>query len=129
MHSQWMQTLLSPHGVYLPEDVDTALAGVFGAGVRPLRIEEVLFEAMLDGVARAAGRALSEAEVDRGQRARHARVRRARGLWPWEWRAGHVDEYFEDLLARPQRLAPSTLRAYQWRLKLFSEYVCDRRCP
>ena len=40
-----------------------------------------------------------------------------------------MDEYFEDLLSRPQRLARSTLRAYQWRLKGFSEYVCDRRYP
>jgi integrase/recombinase XerC len=40
-----------------------------------------------------------------------------------------VDEYFEDLLSRPERLARSTLRAYQLRLKLFSEYVCDRRYP
>ena len=49
--------------------------------------------------------------------------------FPWEWRASDVDEYFEDLLSRPQRLARSTLRAYQWRLKGFSEYVCDRRYP
>jgi hypothetical protein len=40
-----------------------------------------------------------------------------------------VDEYFADLLSRPQRLERSTLRAYQWRLKGFSEYVCDRRYP
>ena len=39
------------------------------------------------------------------------------GCWPWEWRAAHADEYFEDLLARPERLARSTLRAYQQRLK------------
>lgn len=42
-----MQSLLSPDGVYSPEDVDLALARVFGAGVRPLHLEEALFEAML----------------------------------------------------------------------------------
>jgi hypothetical protein len=49
MHSQLMQSLLSPHGVYSPADVDGVLARVFGPGVRPLRLEESLFEAMLDG--------------------------------------------------------------------------------
>ena len=31
--------------------------------------------------------------------------------------------------SRPERLARSTLRAYQLRLKVFSEYACDRRYP
>jgi hypothetical protein len=44
-----MQSLLSPHGVYSPQDVDGVLARVFGAGVRPLRFEQALFEAMLGG--------------------------------------------------------------------------------
>jgi len=49
MHSRRMQSLLSPHGVYSTADLDTALARVFGAGVRPLRLEESLFEAMVQG--------------------------------------------------------------------------------
>ncbi len=44
-----MQSLLSPHGVYSPQDVDGAWARVFGVGVRPLHIEQALFEAMLAG--------------------------------------------------------------------------------
>jgi integrase/recombinase XerC len=129
MHSQWMQSLLSPHGVYLPADVDTALARVFGAGVRPLRIEEALFEAMLDGWrAQQTARYLKPKSIVANERGVRMFVEHV-GCWPWEWRAGHVDEYFEDLLSRPQRLARSTLRAYQWRLKLFSEYACDRRYP
>ena len=47
IYSRVMQSLLSPHGVYTEADVDVALAHVFGAGVRPLRIESALFEAML----------------------------------------------------------------------------------
>jgi hypothetical protein len=42
-----MQSLLSPHGVCSPEDVDGALARVFGVGVRPLHIEQSMFDAML----------------------------------------------------------------------------------
>jgi hypothetical protein len=44
-----MQSLLSPHGVYSAEDVEGAMARVFGVGVRPLHIEGALFEAMLAG--------------------------------------------------------------------------------
>src|SRR3954452_22996528 len=49
IHLHWMQSLLSPHGVYAPADVDAALARVFGVGVRPLRLEDALCEAMLTG--------------------------------------------------------------------------------
>jgi integrase/recombinase XerC len=129
MYSQWMQSLLSPHGVYTVADVDVALARVFGAGVRPLHIESALFEAMLSGWrSQQTARYLKTKTI----RANEVGVRRFRdhvGCWPWEWRASHVDEYFEDLLARPERLARSTLRAYQFRLKGFSEYACDRRYP
>jgi hypothetical protein len=49
IESRLMQALLSSHGVYSAEDVDGAMARVFGAGVRPLHIERALFEAMLGG--------------------------------------------------------------------------------
>lgn len=124
-----MQSLLSPHGVYSPQDADAALARVFGAGIRPLHIERALFEAMLAGWRRQqTARFLKPKTIhanEAGVRAFQDHV----GCWPWEWRADHVDDYFEDLLVRPQRLARSTLRAYQLRLKAFSEYVCDRRYP
>jgi integrase/recombinase XerC len=129
MHSQLMRSLLSPHGVYSPADVDTALARVFGAGVRPLHIEEAVLEAMLDGWrAQQTARYLKPKTIQHNERGVRAFVGHV-GRFPWEWRASDVDEYFEDLLSRPQRLARSTLRAYQWRLKGFSEYVCDRRYP
>jgi site-specific recombinase XerD len=124
-----MQSLLSPHGVYSPEDVDGALARVFGPGVRPLHLEQALFEAMLAGWrSQQAARYLKPKSVRANERGVRAFVEHV-GCWPWEWRASHADEYFEDLLTRPQRLARSTLRAYQQRLKGFSEYACDRRYP
>jgi len=124
-----MQSLLSPHGVYTAADVEVALARVFGVGVRPLHLESALFEAMLVGWRRQqAARYLKVKTIG----ANEVGVRRFQehvGCWPWEWRASDVDEYFEDLLSRPERLARSTLRAYQLRLKVFSEYACDRRYP
>jgi integrase/recombinase XerC len=124
-----MKSLLSPHGVYSAQDVDGALARVFGVGVRPLHIEHAMFDAMLAGWrSQQAARYLKPKTIHANETGVRAFVEQV-GCWPWEWRASHADEYFEDLLARPQRLARSTLRAYQQRLKGFSEYVCDRRYP
>ena len=124
-----MHGLLSPHGVYSTQDVDGAMTRVFGAGVRPLHLEQALFEAMIAGWrSQQTARYLKPKSI----RANESGVRAFQehtGCWPWEWRALHADEYFEDLLTRPQRLARSTLRAYQQRLRGFSEYACDRRYP
>lgn len=124
-----MQSLLSQHGVYSPEDVDGALARVFGVGVRPLHLELALFEAMLGGWrSQQTARYLKPKSIRANETGVRSFVEQV-GCWPWEWRASHADEYFEDLLTRPQRLARSTLGAYQQRLKGFSEYACDRRYP
>jgi site-specific recombinase XerD len=124
-----MQNLLSPQGVYAPEDVDGALARIFGVGVRPLHAESAMFDAMLAGWrSQQAARYIKEKTIRANEAGVRAFVTRVE-CWPWEWRAQIVDEYFEDLLARPERLARSTLRAYQQRLRAFSEYVCDRRYP
>jgi len=124
-----MQSLLSPHGVYSAQDVDGVLARVFGAGVRPLHIELAVFDAMLAGWrSQQTARYLKPKTIIANETGVRAFVEHV-GCWPWEWRVSHADEYFEDLLARPDRLARSTLRAYQQRLKGFSEYACDRRYP
>jgi integrase/recombinase XerC len=124
-----MQSLLSPHGVYSPQDVDGALARIFGAGVRPLHIERAVFDAMLAGWrSQQTARYLKPKSIRANETGVRAFVDHT-GCWPWEWCASHVDEYFEDLLSRRQRLARSTLRAYQLRLRGFSEYACDRRYP
>jgi hypothetical protein len=124
-----MQNLLSPDGVYAPDDVDAALARVFGVGIRPLHMERAVFDAMLSGWrSQQAARYIKAKTVDANESGMR-RFAEHVGCWPWEWRSSHVDEYIEDLLARPERLARSTLRAYQFRLKGFSDYVCDRRYP
>ena len=121
--------LRSPDGAYAREDVDAALARVFGAGVRPLRFGEALFGAMLDGWrAQQAARYLKPKTMK-------ANVQAARSFcvhadcWPWEWRPLHADEYFADLLSAPRSLRPATVRGYQIRLKGFLEYVTDERYP
>jgi site-specific recombinase XerD len=110
-------------------DVEHELARVFGDGVRPLRLEEALFEAILAGwVRQQRARLLSEATI----RPRAALVRRLHahaGAWPWEWRAEDLEEWIEDLAVGPPGLHVSTLRSYQIAIRLFCEYLIDRRYP
>jgi hypothetical protein len=79
-----MRSLLSPHGVYLPQDVDGALARIFGAGVRPLHQEGALFEAMLAGWAsQQAARYLKPRSIKTNEAGVRAFVEHL-GCWPWE---------------------------------------------
>ncbi len=88
-----------------------------------------LFEAMLSGWGSQQTARYLKAKTIRANEAGVRRFIAHVECWSWEWRVSDVDEYFEDLLVRPQRLARSTLRAYQLRLKGFSEYLCDQRYP
>lgn len=108
---------------------EAALALVFGEGVRPLRMGEAVFEAVVAGWERQqSARHLAEATKCKST----AMVRRFRaevGLWPWEWQAIHVDEWLEDLASPPKRRSVSTLRHYQATLRGFLEYLTDERYP
>jgi len=108
---------------------EAALALVFGEGVRPLRMGEAVFEAVVAGWERQqSARHLAEATKCKST----AMVRRFRaevGLLPWEWQAVHVDEWLEDLASPPKRRSVSTLRHYQATLRGFLEYLTDERYP
>jgi len=108
---------------------EAALGLVFGDGVRPLRMAEAVFEAMVMGWARQqSARHLAESTKHRGAQL----VRRFRadtGVWPWRWQAIHVDEWLEDLATPPQPRAVSTLRSYQAALRGFLDYLTDERYP
>lgn len=106
-----------------------ALARVFGDGVRPLRLEQALFEAALQGWRRQQG---GRHLADSTKRSRELVVRRFREhteRWPWEWQPIDVDEWIEDLGAPPRRRAVSTLRNYQGALRGFTDYLSDDRYP
>ena len=110
-------------------DVERELARVFGDGVRPLRFEEALFEAILAGwVRQQRARMLAPSTI--GPREKLVRRLQAHAdAWPWEWRAEHLEEWIEDLSLPPSPLHVSTLRQYQIAIRLFCEYLCDRRYP
>lgn len=97
-----------------------ALALVGGA--TPLRVESVLFEAMLSGWRRQQeSRRLSPSIVG----ARERTVRRFTtftGAWPWCWRPEQVETWIAS-----GGWAHSTIRSYQGALAVFLDYVCDQR--
>lgn len=122
---------VSPRSAGVAEEgrAGAALALVFGEDVRPLRMGEAVFEAALSGWARQqSARHLAEA-TKRKSAAMVRRFRDETGLWPWEWRAIHVDEWLEDLATPPKRRSVSTLRHYQATLRGFLDYLTDERYP
>jgi integrase/recombinase XerC len=96
------------------------------SGVVHLRPQDAMFEAMLRGWrAQQAARGLRAGTIS----ARERLVRRFLGFtneYPWTWTPGHMDEWSLSLTSE-QRLAPSTIRSYQGDLRLFTEFLTDRR--
>lgn len=103
------------------------LARLFGAGVRPLRPEEALFDAALEGWRnQQAARGLERSTIMQ----REWLVRRVcdeLGLWPWEWTAAAVDEWFEDLMVCGR--ARATVRGYQQALASFLAVLTSPSYP
>ncbi|MFJ6943265.1 tyrosine-type recombinase/integrase [Streptomyces wuyuanensis] len=96
------------------------------SGVVQLRPQDAMLESMLRGWrAQQAARGLKEGTVE----ARERTVRRFVEFtndYPWVWESAHVDEW-SSWLTGEKHLAPSTVRAYQCELRLFSEYLIDGR--
>jgi hypothetical protein len=110
-----------------PGALEAALDRLFGDGVRPLRLEEAIFEAMLDGWARQQrSRLLREATIRSGVRLVR-RVANAAERWPWEWTAADLEDFISDLASAPYDRRPATLRNYQSQLRGFLEYLVDER--
>ena len=88
----------------------------------PLRAEESLFEAMLEGWCRQhAARRLSPTIT----RCRVGVVRRFQAFtdaWPWQWRAEHLDAWVAE-----GSWPHSTVRNYEGSLAVFMDYLCDPR--
>jgi integrase/recombinase XerC len=103
-----------------------ALERLFG-GVRPLRLEEAVFDAALEGW-RSQQRARGlEVVTIKTREWSVRRVQRQIGLWPWEWTAGAMDEWFEDQFVAGR--SRSTVRGYQATLRAFLDFLLDARYP
>jgi integrase/recombinase XerC len=96
------------------------------SGVVPLRPEDAMCEAMLNGWrAQQKARGLQDSTIAPRERLVRAFVEFT-NEYPWSWGPGHVDEWTLSLAAE-RHLALSTIRGYQTDLRLFSEYLTDGR--
>src|SRR5665648_635485 len=103
-----------------------AASGELVDGVRQLRPEDAMTEAMLRGWrAQQCARGLRADTIDYRERLVRRFVAFTNEL-PWRWGPGHVDEWTLTLTAE-NHLAPATVRGYQTDLRLFSEYLTDAR--
>ncbi|MEV0898178.1 tyrosine-type recombinase/integrase [Actinoplanes sp. NPDC049802] len=95
-------------------------------GVRHLHPEDAMVAAMLSGWrSQQLARNLNHATIhDRLRIVRHFQAFTAE--YPWHWSAGHMDEWSAALTSE-RSLAPSTVRSYQGTMRLFTEFLVDRR--
>ena len=102
---------------------------VFGEGVRPLRMRRRCSTRLLAGWARQqSARHLSEGTKRPGA----AIVRRFQaevGLWPWEWKALHVDEWLEDLACTTEAAVGVDVALLSGDVRGFLDYLTDERYP
>lgn len=107
------------------------LAGSAGSalpeGVGYLDPAAAVFEAMLRGwMVQQQARCLKPATI----RSRADLVRRVSefaNLYPWQWTAGEIEAFVSDRRSGPRPIAESTVRGYQTTLRLFLDYLTDRR--
>jgi len=94
-------------------------------GVSFLNEEQAVFQAMLEGweMQQRGGRNLKDSSV-RSSIGLARRFHAFSNEWPWQWTAGSFDEWMIHLVA-VKRLAPSTIRTYQYAIRSFCDYLCS----
>jgi site-specific recombinase XerD len=96
--------------------------------VVPLNPERAVFEAMLAGWGRQQRTRFLREDSTIGPRA--ALVRRLAeftGQYPWEWQPAEAEAFISHLRSGPRPVTVSTARGYEAALRMFCEYVTDRR--
>lgn len=95
------------------------------AGVSFLNEEEAVFQAMLEGweMQQRGGRNLKDSSV-RSSIGLARRFHAFSNEWPRQWTAGSFGEWMMHLVA-VKRLAPSTIRTYQYAIRGFCDYLCS----
>jgi integrase/recombinase XerC len=122
----WRECFLGLEGGLGRGDLAGAAHLELVSGVVPLRPEDAMIKAMLNGWrAQQKARGLQESTITPRERLVRAFVEFT-NEYPWNWGPGHVEEWTLSLAAE-RHLAPSTIRGYQTDLRLFSEYLCDGR--
>jgi len=100
---------------------------VLHEGVAHLDPAAAVFEAMLEGWAvQQRARCLKPATI-RGRLELVCRLATFANQYPWQWQAAEVEAFVDHLRAGSRPIAMSTVRGYQTVLRLFLDYVTDRR--
>ena len=105
------------------DEVSWSARGLLVAGgVALLHPEDAVLDAMLIGWARQqlARRLETDTADDRSRLVR--RFVEFSGEYPWNWTAGHVDEWSAAMISE-QGLSKSTIRTYQGALRQFCDYI------
>lgn len=108
-------------------DLPGAAHLVLAEGVVPLDPEPAIFNAMLEGWARQQRVRFLKDETIARRLWLVQRFQAFSGLYPWQWTAEEIEAFFAGLRSGERPIAVSTARGYQMDLRLFLEYVCDRR--
>lgn len=110
-------------------DVPRSLRLLSLENVSLLNPEEAVLEAMLEGWrVQQAARFLRPATIE-GRLRRVVRFVEFTGLYPWQWTPTDGEAWISDLRSGPAPRRLSTLRGYETDLRMFCEYLLDRRYP
>jgi integrase len=109
-----------------PRDL-SALESVFGVGVRPLHLEDAVFDAALEGWRnQQAARGLERSTI-RGRAWLVRRVCDDLATWPWAWTPTTIEQWFEDAMVSGR--ARGTVRGYQNTLAGFLAFLINPSYP
>ncbi|GAA1574487.1 hypothetical protein GCM10009827_115450 [Dactylosporangium maewongense] len=108
-------------------DLPGAVHLVMPVGVVQLDPERAVFDGMLEGWWRQQRSRMSRESTIRPRLALLCRFADFTGLYPWQWTPEEVEAFTTSLTSGSSPLAHSTVRSYQMTLRLFCEFVTDRR--
>lgn len=117
------------HGAVLEVHQSPAQRRVSARNVVHLDPERAVLDGMLDGWrAQQTARFLKSPTIA----ARERLVRRFvdfTGMYPWQWTPVEAEAWISELRSGAKPLRVSTLRGYEIDIKMFCEYISDRRYP
>jgi site-specific recombinase XerD len=100
---------------------------VLPAGVVLLDPQQAMFGAMLEGWERQQRTRFLRASTIAPRLSLIRRLHEFTGHYPWQWDPADVEAFFDSLRSAPTTLAASTARGYQVTIRMFLDFVTDRR--
>jgi hypothetical protein len=108
-------------------DLPGAAHAVLVSNVVHLDPAPAVFDAMLEGWRRQQLSRMLSADTIDGRLGLIRRFMDFAGTYPWQWKPSDVEDWTTSLLSGDKPCAHSTIRSYQNALRLFMEFLTDRR--